>query len=102
MRLLRVLLWAYGVAAVLSLLAIPIGAKGWFGLAPDPLSAVPAIVLAMPWSLPLLRMLPADSPWFAGACLAASMTLNLLMGIGLLRWLCQRKERGRARSAELP
>ena len=102
MRVLRMLLWTYGVAGVLSLLVIPISAKGMFGLPPDALAAVFAIVLAMPWGLLLLGMLPGDSPLLAGTCLAASMGLNLLLGIGLLRWLRQRKERRRAGRAAAP
>jgi len=101
MRVLRLLVWTYGVAGVLSLLVIPVSAKGWFGLAPDPLAAVFAILLAMPWGLMLLGMLPGDSPLLAGACLAASIGLNLLIGVWLLRWLRQRMERKRAGRAKL-
>lgn len=81
------LLFAYGIAGVLSLLAILVFAKGWLGLEPDPFVAVFAIVLASPWGLPLLGMLPGDSPWLAGILLAACMSFNLLLGIWLLRWL---------------
>ena len=101
MRALRMLLYAYGVVGVLSLLVIPVCAKGWFGLEPDPLAAVFAIVLASPWGLPLLGMLPSDSPWLAGILLAACMSFNLLLGNLLLRWLRRRAERNRAGSAEL-
>ena len=93
---LRMLLYAYGIAGVLSLLVIPIGAKGWFGLEPDPLIAVFAIVLASPWGLPLLGMLPNDSPWLAGGLLAACISFNLLLGIWLLRWSRRRARGNRA------
>lgn len=100
MRALRMLLYAYGIVGALSLLVIPVISKGWFGLPPDPLAAVFAIVLASPWGLPLLGMLPSDSPWLAGILLAASMSFNVLLGI-LLRWLRRRAERHRAGSAKL-
>ena len=64
MRTLRLLLYAYGIVGVLSLLVIPASAKGWFGLEPDPLAAVFAILLA--------------SPWLAGSLLSACISLNLL------------------------
>ncbi|MDM0072461.1 hypothetical protein [Variovorax sp. J31P207] len=95
------LLYAYGVGGALSLLVIPVSAKGWFGLEPDPLAAVFAILLASPWGLPLLGMLPGDSPWLAGILLAACISFNLLLGTWLLRWLRQRAERKRAGSAKL-
>ncbi|MDM0017642.1 hypothetical protein [Variovorax saccharolyticus] len=95
MRALRMLLQAYGVVGVLSLLIIPVSAKGWFGSEPDPLAAVFAIVLASPWGLPLLGMLPGNSPWLAGILLAACMSFNLLLGIWLLRWLRRRAERSK-------
>lgn len=92
-RILRILLWAYGIAGVFSLLVIPVGAKGWFGLPPDPLVAVIAILLAMPWSLLVLGMLPADSPFLAGGVLIVSMAFNLCLGIWLLRWWNRRTAR---------
>ena len=100
MRALRILLWLYGIAAVLSLAIIPIGAKGWFGLEPDPLVAVFAIMLALPWGLLLLGMLPENSPWLAGIALTGAMAFNLLLGIGLLRWWRRRAERTRTGSAK--
>ena len=101
MRALRMLLYAYGIVGALSLLVIPVISKGWFGLPPDPLAAVFAIVLASPWGLPLLGMLPNDSPWLAGSLLVACISFNLLLGIWLLRWLRQRAERNRAGSVKL-
>ena len=100
MRLLRALLWIYGIAAVLSLLVIPIGAKGWLGMQPDPLVAVFAIVLALPWSL-LLQALPGDSPWLAGACLAGGMAFNVLLGHWVLRWWRRRRARTPGGEAKL-
>ncbi|MBS0452623.1 MAG: hypothetical protein JSS14_15075 [Proteobacteria bacterium] len=78
MRTLLLLLYAYGIVGVLSLLVIPASAKGWFGLEPDPLAAVFAILLASPWGLPVQGMLPGDSPWLAGSLLSACISLNLL------------------------
>ncbi|WP_119066238.1 hypothetical protein [Rubrobacter indicoceani] len=48
---LKILAGVYGVLCLLALFVIPASANGWFGFEPDPLSAVPAIFLALPWSL---------------------------------------------------
>lgn len=49
----KILAGVYGVLCLLALFVIPASANGWFGFEPDPLSAVPAILLALPWSLGL-------------------------------------------------
>ena len=85
------LLYAYAVAGAVSLLVIPASAKGWFGLEPDPLAAVFAIVLALPWGLPLLGMLSGDSPCLAGrppGCLHFLQPALGLLGAALVAQTC--------------
>ncbi|MGI8649528.1 MAG: hypothetical protein ACR2KW_03990 [Rubrobacter sp.] len=50
---LKILAGVYGVLCLLALFVVPASANGWFGFESDPLSAVPAIFLALPWSLGL-------------------------------------------------
>ncbi len=50
---------AYGLVALLALAAIPMSALGW--IAPDPLSAVPAILVGAPWSVLLVSLEVTDS-----------------------------------------
>jgi len=44
---------------------IPASAKGWLGITPDPLSAVFAILLALPWSILLSTVGDFGAPFFA-------------------------------------
>lgn len=73
----RIGLWlitAYAVACVLALAAIPLSAAGW--ITRDPLSAVPAILLSLPWSHLLLQF---GDPQFVPlnlGLLALSMAIN--------------------------
>lgn len=58
--------------------------RGLYGLAPDPLAAVFAIGLALPWSL-VLQALPSVGPGPSLALLAMGMALNLVIGIWVMR-----------------
>lgn len=82
---------AYSLCALLALWFIPASAQAWLGVEPDPLSALPAMLLALPWSL-LLGALPDDSgPFGQGLLLAAGLCANA----GLLWWLVRRSGRHR-------
>jgi hypothetical protein len=87
---LRIVGWSYAVLCVGSLLLIAASAFGWFGVQPDALAAVYAIVLALPWSL-LMTALPSTPTWLAGALLMASMGLNLYIGRMVARRLHMRR-----------
>lgn len=65
---------------------IPASSRGLLGLEPDPLAAVFAIGLALPWSLPLLRIFDGAGPGFALLLLVAGMVLNA----AILRTVCRR------------
>ena len=76
MRVVRVLMALYAALCVVALWFIPASVHGWLGIEPDPLAAVFALLLALPWSL-LLRLAGDPGPWLATALLAAGMALNL-------------------------
>lgn len=48
MRICHWILLVYVVVSILALAAIPLSAAGW--ITPDPLSAIPALLLGVPWS----------------------------------------------------
>lgn len=75
----------YVVACVASLSLIPMNAAGMFGMAPDPLSGIYALLLASPW-IYLLDGLFGNGDVARNMALAvASMAIN----IGLLGLLCR-------------
>ena len=91
MRVIRVLMALYAALCVVALWFIPASVHGWLGVEPDPLAAVLALLLALPWSL-LLRLVGEPGPWVATALLAAGMASNL--------WLLRRlQSRWRSRLA---
>lgn len=53
LRVVRILLALYGALCIFALWLIPASLNSWFGVERDPLSAVFAIALALPWSLPI-------------------------------------------------
>lgn len=81
MRIARILAAVYIAGCLLALALMAIGTFGLFGAEPDPISAVYAILLAMPWSLALSYL---NAPIAAFAVLLSGMALNLIiiMAIG--------------------
>jgi hypothetical protein len=85
----RIGLWlivVYGSVCALALAAIALGAAGW--IAPDPLSAIPAILLGLPWSDLLLTLADSQSLSAKFALLGAAMAMN-----AALVWLLVRAVR---------
>jgi hypothetical protein len=73
----RIGLWLfalYAIVCVLALSAIPLSAAG--RITPDPLSAVPAILLGLPWSYLLLRFGDPQSVPLNLSLMALSMAIN--------------------------
>jgi hypothetical protein len=64
-RVIRVLMALYAALCVVALWFIPASVHGWLGVEPDPLAAVLALLLALPWSL-LLRLVGEPGP--SSAC----------------------------------
>lgn len=81
MRIEPWLVGLYAIACVLALAAIPLSAAGW--ITPDPLSAVPALLLGLPWSYLLLRLGDFDSmlPNLLLLVLAMAVNANLLWAL---------------------
>jgi hypothetical protein len=83
-KALLALLVLYVLCCLGALGLIVVSQRGLYGLAPDPLASVFAIVLAFPWSL-TLRALPPIDARLALVSLAVGMAINLAVGIWLMR-----------------
>lgn len=77
-KVLLVVAILYGVAGVAALLAIPASAFGWAGVEPDPLSAVFALLLALPWTI-ALYLLGDVGTWGSLAFCTAAIALNFFL-----------------------
>ncbi|WP_108682025.1 hypothetical protein [Methyloceanibacter sp. wino2] len=75
----------YAIACVLALAAIPLSAAGW--LRPDPLAAVPALLLGMPWSHLLLWLGDTQSVTVNLALVALGMAVNVVLFWALGTWI---------------
>lgn len=80
--LLRAITVIYAVACVGSLVFLVIYTQGWFGVQPDGLAAVPAMLLAMPWTL-LFSVFSPDNTLIASLLVLGGMGIN----IGVLWWV---------------
>jgi hypothetical protein len=78
-----VLIAAYILVSVASLLLIVASNYGWFGVQQDPLSAVFALLIALPWSLMLL-LLDDSGPLASGLLLCTGMVINATIMMHLL------------------
>jgi hypothetical protein len=89
----RIGLWlvtAYVIVCALALAAIPLSAAGW--ITPDPLSAVPAILLGLPWSSLLLRLGDPQSLVLNLSLMALSMAINAAILWLLVRVVSRRSQ----------
>jgi|GEM_PF-1356727 len=80
----------YALACLASLVLALVGTQSLAGVEPDGLAAVWAIVLALPWSLIGLALLPDEVPALVSALvLVTAMVINLgiltLIRLGLRR-----------------
>ena len=82
MRVSRLLAGVYAAMCLAALALIPISSRGWFGVEPDPLAGVLAIVLAMPWSF-ALQWLHGGGPWPGMLVVLAGRAANF----GIILWL---------------
>jgi hypothetical protein len=73
----RWLVGLYAIACVLALAAIPMSAAGW--IEPDPLSAIPALLLGLPWSYVLLRLGDSQSVPINMGLVALAMGINAVL-----------------------
>ena len=85
-----VVVGVYAVLCVLSLIVVPLSAIGALGIARDPLAAVFAILLALPWS-PLLDRIPGETSTAINlAFLAVGMIVNAGVLLAICRWAGKR------------
>ena len=87
----RIGLWIFALYVgfcLLALLAIALSAAGW--ITPDPLSAIPAVLLGFPWSYWLTSFGGSESPTLNLFLLAAAMAINASL-IWLLGRLLSRR-----------
>jgi len=73
----RLIVAVYFLVCIASLALIPLNAIGAFGMEPDPLSAVFATLLSMPWLIPALSFLGGDSLLSNLAITGCCMVTNL-------------------------
>ncbi len=94
----RAVFWLYLLLCLLALLVIPASEAGLFGLTPDPLAAVFAVLLAQPW-LSLVSAVVGDT----GLAASVAMTLaGMVLNAALLRAVCNLlARRRRARQEKL-
>lgn len=88
MRLYHWIVLVYVIVCVAALAVIPMSAAGW--ITPDPLSAIPAVLLGIPWSLLLTSFVESDSPTLNILLLAAAIAINASL-IWLLGRLLSRR-----------
>jgi hypothetical protein len=74
MRIYHWLVLLYVVVSVLALAVIPLSAAGW--ITPDPLSAIPAMLLGIPWSYGLVALGGSQSSVVNFVLLALAMATN--------------------------
>lgn len=68
----------YLAVGVLALALIPASVFGWFGVEQDPLSAVFALLLSLPWSL-ALHLLDRAGPILSWIAAAAGIATNAFL-----------------------
>lgn len=88
MRLYHWLILLYVAISALALAAILLSAAGW--IAPDPLSAIPALLLGIPWSYGLVTLAGSQSAALNFVLLAVAMVINAGL-IGLLGHFLSRR-----------
>jgi len=86
----RAVFWLYCGLSIVALLLIPISRWGLFGVEPDPLSAVFAVLLAQPWPSLADRFISGEAAGWAVVILG--MAVNAAI-IALLCRLAGRKRR---------
>ena len=89
-RICRIAVIVYQVLCAFSLLLVPLSAAGAFGLTPDPLAAVFAVILALPWSLFLDQLGGEGNTALNLAFLAVGMIVNGSLLLALCRLVGKR------------
>lgn len=72
----KCVLYGYVSISLLALMAIPFSALGWSES--DVLSAIPAILIGIPWSLPLLSLSNGGSVYWAFFLVLLAIIMNVV------------------------
>jgi hypothetical protein len=83
-KLLSALIWLYAIACVLVLILIPPSRNDWFGILRHPHGGVPALFLALPWSL-VMSVVHYHGTAYSTLLVAFAMAINLFLLITLKR-----------------
>ena len=83
---LNLFIWLYAIACALILLLIPPSREDWFGILRHPHGGVPALLLALPWSL-AMRLVHYHGTAYSTLLVAFAMAINLFLLISLRRRL---------------
>jgi len=75
----------YTVMGIFFLMLIPASVNGWFGIVPDPLSGIFALIFGMPWTL-FLNLTEATNLYVSFLVSAGGIAINSLF----LFWLSKR------------
>ena len=82
-RILSVIIWIFGLAALVSLAFAIVGTRGLFGAEPDPFAAIFAILLSMPWFFLLDYSAGANAEVWGFALMLVGIGLNLAILLAL-------------------
>ena len=85
-KLLHIGALVYIVAGVIAIVMVPASYYGWFGIEPDPLSGVFALILGLPWSL-AANLFREPTIWFSLALCSAGIVINAYLLVRLARWV---------------
>jgi hypothetical protein len=95
------LLLVYALLCAASLLYVFVSGYEIFGVEDDPLSALPAMLLALPLSL-LLTLLPDLPPTLGVVLLVAFMLVNVAIAVAVREWRLRRRLNGPVRRQTRP
>jgi len=84
--LLRGITLLYGLACLYALAILAIYTQGWFGMSPEPLASLYALVLALPWTL-LFQQYDPGATLYVVLFLLVAMGINLTILLALQRWV---------------
>lgn len=82
-RFCRLIVLVYLMLSLTAMVLVPMSSAGLFGFEPDPLSALWAVILSMPWPIVAGRFFSDTNAAFNLGILGLGMTFNALVMMGL-------------------
>ena len=83
----RLGVWLYCGLCIAALLIVPVSVFGWFGVSPDPLSAIFALILGLPGTALVFSLVDVENSTASLFVTAVCMFLNAVLLGALCRWL---------------